>query len=121
MARPIRASGATGADAPPDPEALEAQSSGHAGVVRDAYRAAIASARPSSRASSRPRADRIRRRHVAALDLDGDGAVDLAVWEARAGGLVTSTARPNRRSLLSPFANIGGRWHVLGTDQLGPG
>lgn len=54
------------------------------------------------------------------FDLNGDGIADLAVWEGTgiARGYMESPGTDDAYRRIF-FANIGGRWHVLGYDQFG--
>lgn len=114
-----------GADASPDPEALKRHPPGT--LVSFATKSALALASAAPPVVLIQELDRERTGFVAGtwlnFDLDGDGIVDLAVWEGtgKAPGHLdgpTETDDPYYRLFL---ANLGGRWHVLGTDAFGYG
>lgn len=56
-------------------------------------------------------------------DLDGDGIADLAVWEGsgQADGHLDGPPQTDDAYQRLFFANIAGRWHVLGQDRFGYG
>jgi len=114
-----------GADASPDPEAVKRHPPGT--LVSFATKSALALASAAPPVVLIQELDRERTGFVAGtwlnFDLDGDGIVDLAVWEGtgKAPGHLdgpTETDDPYYRLFL---ANLGGRWHVLGTDAFGYG
>ncbi|HSC65427.1 MAG TPA: SH3 domain-containing protein [Caldimonas sp.] len=57
------------------------------------------------------------------FDLDADGVVDLAVWEGTGlgPGHLGEAPKTDAAYYRLFFANIAGRWHVLGTDVFGYG
>ena len=57
------------------------------------------------------------------FDLDADGVFDLAVWEGTGTGPGHMGEVPKTDDAYYRlfFANIAGRWHVLGNDQFGYG
>lgn len=56
-------------------------------------------------------------------DLDGDGVADLAVWEGtgQGDGHLDGPPQTDDAHQRLFFANIAGRWHVLGQDRFGYG
>jgi hypothetical protein len=114
-----------GADAQPDPEALKRHPPGT--LVSFATKGALPLASAALPVVTTHALDSERTGFTAGtwlrFDLDGDGVVDLAVWEGtgKAPGHLngpTHTDDPYYRLFL---ANIGGRWHVFGTDVFGYG
>ena len=57
------------------------------------------------------------------FDLDADGVFDLAVWEGTGTGPghMGEVPKTDEAYYRLFFANIAGRWHVLGTDVFGYG